>query len=269
MGEALEFNTNLEGGLLTIQLDRPVKMNALTRNGVTALKGIVDRAAQNQDVRCLMLTGAGAAFCAGRDLSDARHNEDATEILRDSINPLILALYEFPKPTVAAVNGAAMGIGLGLALACDIVIAGESAVFSSPFAKLGGALDSGGHYFLSKLIGVNRTFEMIYLGDRVNGRRAAEWGLVNRVVSDELLLAVAKNLANRIAAGPAEAFGRQKAILRSDDSSRLELLLDREAIAQGELSKTSDYAEGLVAFRERRPPQFGKNSKNEAGESQL
>lgn len=245
-------------GVLTITLDRPAKMNALRLQDMAAIDAALRQAADDPEVRCIVLTGAGKAFSAGRDLSQAAAGEGAAEILRDHINPVIQALHDHPRPTIAAVNGAAMGIGLGLALACDVVLAGASARFSSPFAKLGAALDSGGHAFLQRRLPRGRALELIYTGRVVNGAEAVALGLADRLVPDEVLAASATALGMRIAAGPSVALQAQKALFDRAGGLTLAEVLDAEAELQGRLSETHDYAEGLAAFAARRPPVFNR-----------
>ena len=169
-------------GLLTLVLNRPKVMNAVNPKMLAELNAALDDAATNPAVRCLLVTGEGKAFCAGRDLSAAKPDEDAYAIITQEINPMLARFYRLPKPTIAAVNGVAMGVGLGIALACDIVYAADNARLSSPFANLGVALDSGGHFFLPRLIGYNRAMEMVYTADTIRGKDAEAWGLVNRSV---------------------------------------------------------------------------------------
>lgn len=250
------YRTDLASRVLTVTLARSDKLNALRMSDIEALHAEFVRAAGDPAVHCLLITGEGRGFCAGRDASDAVGGEDAGALLRDSINPMVKALYDFPKPSIAAVNGHAMGVGLGLALACDIVLAGHGARFSSPFAKLGSALDTGGHYFLPQRMPIGRVFEMLYTGDMLNGTQAVEVGLADRVFADPDLFDAAKQLAERAASGPLTAFQGQKALLRAYESGRFAAILDAEADLQGRLAQTPDYAEGIAAFRARRSPVF-------------
>ncbi|MGT2428674.1 enoyl-CoA hydratase/isomerase family protein [Cupriavidus basilensis] len=174
-------------GVLSITLARPAKRNALTTQMVRALRTVLEEASRSRAVRTLLLCAEGAAFCAGRDLSDAVAGEDAAAILHEEINPLIESLSKVPQPTIAAVGGAAMGVGLGLALACDLVMASPSAAFASPFARLGGILDSGGHWLLARRIGGSRTFRMIATAEQIGGEDAYDWGMADLLVPDEEL----------------------------------------------------------------------------------
>lgn len=244
------------GGVRVIALDRPQAMNAANRSMLRELAAAFAAAEDDDDVRCLVLTGAGRAFCSGRDLSEAEAGEDAYAIISETITPVLAQLWEFEKPTIAAVNGAAMGVGLGLALNCDLVIAADNARLSSPFANLGVALDSGGHFHLPRLIGMHRALEMVYTADVIRGQQAAEWGLVNRSVAGNRLMPVVLKMAERIAAGPTLAFRRQKDLLRKSASMSWHEVNEAEALLQAELVRTDDYAEGLAAFTEKRPPRF-------------
>ena len=191
-------------GVLLVLLNRPDKMNSLDETMVTELAGAMTSAAGDPSVRCVLITGAGRAFSAGRDISAAKPDEDAYDIIANHVNPMLATIYHCPKPTVSAVNGPAMGVGLGIALACDIVIAADNARMSSPFARLGVALDSGGHYFLPRLVGYNRAMEMVYTSDIIRGKQAASWGLVNRSVPGTRLRDRSLELARRIAERPGE-----------------------------------------------------------------
>lgn len=243
-----------ENGLSEIVLNRPEKLNAMNPLMLRELMATLDEAA---GARALLLRGEGRAFCAGRDLAEASPaTEDATAILRDQFAPLLQRLYALPVPTIAAVQGACMGSGLGLAFACDIIIAAEDAAFASPFGRLGAVLDSGGHYHFARLLGRQRALELIYTGQRLNGREAADRGLVNRAVPGAELEATARTLAEQIAQGPTAAFRISKRIVLAADRADYAAVLDAEAEAQGEASRTHDYQEGMRAFIEKRTPAF-------------
>lgn len=246
-------------GVMELRLDRPEKMNAVTPEMTAALGKAIERAAEDTDVRCVLLSAAGRAFCAGRDLESATPGEDAERILADEMNPVIAALYALAKPTVAAVNGAAMGFGLGIALACDVVLAARSARFGVPFAKLGAALDCGGHWLLSQRLPAGRVLEMIYSAAPVGGEMAVQIGLAERCWPDESLYEEGRRFARLCADGPSEAFRGQKRLLRSVASRSLEAVLADEARLQGELARTADYKEGVEAFKQRRAPVFRRS----------
>ncbi|MCW3067030.1 MAG: hypothetical protein JWN32_4202 [Solirubrobacterales bacterium] len=256
-----------EGGLLTLTLNRPDKQNSITEEMAGELDGIVTAAASDREVRCLLITGAGKAFCAGRDISSAKPGEDAYELITKVFNPMLAAIYHFPKPSIAAVNGAAMGVGLGIALGCDIVIAADNARFSSPFARLGAALDSGGHYLLPRAVGYGRAMEMVYTADIIRGRQAADWGLVNRSVAGSRLATIATELAERIAAGPLEAHMGQKELMRRSERLTYDEVAASEATLQDSLMGSAEYAEGLRAFKEKTAPDFTRARAGAASQS--
>jgi len=206
--------------------------------------------------RCLLIRGEGRAFCAGRDLGDWHPDEDATAIIRQDLNPLLRRLYELPLPTIAAVQGACMGSGFGLAFACDIVLVADDAQISSPFARLGAILDSGGHFVLARTLGRHRTLDLVYTGRRLSGRDAERYGLVSRSVAGSELLTVARELARTLAAGPTAAFAISKRITLAAMEASYADILDAEAVGQGEASRSADYREGMQAFQEKRTPVF-------------
>ena len=239
-------------------LNRPERRNALDQPAVAAFAGALDEL-EKSPPRALLVRGEGKGFCAGRDLSDAEPmTEDAEAILRDGLNPLVARLAGLPCPTVAAVQGAALGTGLGVALACDLLLVGESAKLGSPFAAIGAVLDSGAHHFLCSRIGPTRTLELVYTGRFVSGAEAVEWGIANRVVPDEELLGEARALVATIAAGPTQAFLHSKRIVARivDGKASLDDVLVAEAAAQGAAARTHDYGEGITAFQEKRKPTF-------------
>lgn len=247
---------SVQSGVMELRLDRPSKLNAVTPEMTAAIGDAVARATRDEDVRCLLVSAAGRAFCAGRDLASAEANEDARAILKDQMNPVIAALYECPKPTIAAVNGAAMGFGLGLALACDVVFASEAARFAVPFARLGAALDSGGHFLLLQRVTRGRALHMVYSAESLDGRAAAAIGLAEFCCPDAELEAQSKALAHICADGPATALRQQKKLLRAAQAMDLGQVLEAEARLQGELAFTDDYREGVAAFQARRKPVF-------------
>lgn len=249
---------SLENGLLTVLLNRPERMNAANPAMIGELKAVYEAAATDETVRCVLVSGEGKAFCSGRDLAAAKPNEDAYAIITGEINPMLAAVYNCPKPTIAAVNGAAMGVGLGIALACDIVWCADNARFSSPFANLGVALDSGGHYFLPRLIGIPRALEMAYTATVIRGKQAEAWGIASRSVPGLKLREWTTALGKRIAAGPLRAYMGQKALMRRSPGLDYAGAMDQEARLQASLVGGPEYAEGLAAFRGKRRPDFAK-----------
>lgn len=241
-----------------VVLNRPDKLNALDDEMVSRLSSCLDQA-EAANVRALLIRGEGRGFCAGRDLATADPaHEDATAILETVFNPLIRRIANFPAPTFAAVHGACLGVGLGIALACDVVYVADNAKIGSPFAGIGGVLDSGGHFFLASRVGSHRALELIYTGRLISGSEAAAWGLVNHSVGRASLLETTRDLAKRVAAGATTALLKSKRIIREIEEGQLGLdaVLAAEAVAQGEASRSHDYQEGLRAFLEKRPAMF-------------
>jgi len=248
----------IQDSLAEIVLNRPDKMNALN-NAMMAELNDAFEAAEKAQVRALFIRGEGPAFCAGRDLADADPgNEDAEKILREIFNPVIKCLADFPAPTFAAVHGACLGVGLGLALACDVVYVSEDVKIGSPFARIGAVLDSGGHAFFVHRIGSHRALELIYTGRLLSGNEAAAWGLVNRCVPGTELVEKVRQLAATVAKGPTAAFLESKRIVRmiDEEAAGLSEVLNLEARAQGAAGRTADYKEGISAFQQKRPFKF-------------
>jgi 2-(1,2-epoxy-1,2-dihydrophenyl)acetyl-CoA isomerase len=249
---------SIAGGVAELVLNRPEKMNAMNLAMVHDLAEGLEQA-EAGGARALLVRGEGRAFCSGRDLADADPlHEDGEAILRDLFNPLIERMADIAVPTIAAVHGACLGTGLGLALACDIVYAADDARIGSPFARIGAVLDSGAHAALVSRAGAHRALELIYTGRLLSGREAAEWGLVNRSVAGADLVRRSRELATSIARGPTSAFLESKRLVRSigDGSLTFSAVLAAEAAAQGRASRTHDYQDGIAAFQEKRSPTF-------------
>jgi len=239
-----------------ITLNRPEVLNSLDAFMVERLHHALDACAGS---RAVVVRGAGRGFSAGRDLSNAQPlEEDARLILADLFNPVVARLRTLPMPTIAAVHGPALGVGFGLAMACDIVVAAERSNLGSPFANIGCVLDSGGHAALVHRVGPHRALELVYTGRLLNGQEAAAIGLVNEVVADDKLDAYVNELATKIANGPTAAFAASKRIVHAiaDGALDFDAVLAAEADAQGELAGGHDYVEGIGAFMAKRPPQF-------------
>ncbi|HSU91891.1 MAG TPA: enoyl-CoA hydratase-related protein [Sporolactobacillaceae bacterium] len=254
----MSVDLSVEGGVAEIVLNRPDKMNALNDAMVAELNGCLDRAA-SQTVRALLIRGEGPAFSAGRDLADADPgNEDAEAIIESTFNPLLKRIVAFPAPTFAAVQGACLGAGLGLALGCDVVYVADDAKIGSPFARIGAVLDSGGHSFFVSRLGAHRALELIYTGRLLSGTEAAALGLVNQSMPRESLLAHVRKIAAQVAQGPTAAFMQSKRMVRRIDEEALGLfaVLKCEAQAQGAAGRTADYKEGITAFQQKRAPKF-------------
>lgn len=241
-------------GVAWLWLNRPSKLNATTAEMVSLLHGFLDEIVA-QPPRVLVLAGVGRAFCAGRDLADANEQEDAQAILADHYSPLILRIASLETITVAATHGAVLGTGLGLALACDLVLTTVSSRWGSPFSRIGAVLDSGGHYFFRSL-GIPRAFGLILLGELIDGPQAFAQGLASRVVQDEVFDDEVDSTVARLANGPTQAFLASKRILNHDRLPQLAKVLELEAEAQGRCATTADYRAGIRAFVERHEPSF-------------
>jgi 2-(1,2-epoxy-1,2-dihydrophenyl)acetyl-CoA isomerase len=248
-----------------ITLDRPDAKNALTIEMRDAIVDAVRSARSDPDVRCLLITGTGDAFCAGMDLTASTvakaaepgfETRSTAEALRVGVQAFIRELWELDKPTVAAVNGAAVGPGAHLALACDFVLVHDETRFIWSFAKLGLVVDAGGAYLLPRLVGLPRAKAIVMLGEGARGREAVEQGLAYRCVPPDELLAVAEQLAAKLAAGPTRSLGLSKQLLNASFETDLAHSLDLEGVYQSLAATTDDLVEGMASFRERRDPDY-------------
>jgi 2-(1,2-epoxy-1,2-dihydrophenyl)acetyl-CoA isomerase len=240
-----------------ITLNRPERLNALTAEMADALIAALDAAEADKNCRALLITGAGRAFCAGQDLTGIIGMAPA-EIgsLLDHYNPLIKKLRALSVPVVCAVNGVAAGAGANLALACDIVLAGEAASFVQAFTRIGLVPDCGGTWMLPRLVGMARARALSLLAEPVSATIAAEWGMIWRAVADDRLLLEAHALAARLAAGATTGLALTKRALDAAEANTLDDQLNFERDLQEEASATPDHAEGVRAFLEKRPPVF-------------
>jgi 2-(1,2-epoxy-1,2-dihydrophenyl)acetyl-CoA isomerase len=248
-------------GVCTITLNRPDRLNALTRALMLDLRAAVDRACEQDAVRVICLTGAGRGFCAGQDLSERDPRKlagplDLEAIQADLFHPIVLALTGTPKPVVARVNGVAAGAGSSLALAADIVVAGRSARFVQSFAKVGLSVDAGGGAALVRALGPARAKAILMLGEALSGEEAQAAGLIWQVVDDEGLDEATDALTARLAATPRAALAGIKAAVAAADRPLAEYLKE-EARLQGIAGRHPDYGEGVLSFLERRKPNFG------------
>ena len=248
------------GAVATITLDRPDALNALTVELKLALRETVERAAADDAVRAVVLTGAGRAFCVGQDLrehADALAAGDtALDTVRLHYNPIIRAITEIPKPVVAAVNGMAAGAGASLAFACDFRLAADSAGFLMAFARVGLGPDSGASWTLQRLVGHGRATAMLMLAEPVSAEHALEMGLVNAVVPAQDLAAAAAELAAKLAAGPTVAYAGIKRALATAAASDLATALETEADVQDACGRTADHRQATEAFLAKQQPVF-------------
>lgn len=246
----------LVDSVLEIWLNRPAALNATTDQMVHEINDALDRV-EPDGVRAVVLAGVGRGFCAGRDLSGFDSATESAEALLEGLyNPLIVRLDSLNIPSIATVHGAVLGTGLGLALACDLVLAAQSTKIGSPFPRIGAVLDSGGHAFLVERVGWTRANDLILTGRLLEGDQAERIGLVSRVLADEDFERGCAEIISQVAAGPTAAFREQKQLLRRLRGYSLNELLTQEAAAQGRASHTHDYAEGIQAFLHKRSPTF-------------
>ena len=253
--------TDRDGGLLSITLNRPDRLNALTTPMLESLNETLAAAASDDQVRAVLLTGAGRGFCAGQDLNDrsvapGADRPDLGESLENGYNPVVRAMRAMPKPVVVAVNGVAAGAGANLALAGDLVYAARSARFIQSFARIGLIPDSGGTYFLPRLVGTARAFGLALLGESLPAEDAARWGLIWGAVDDDELVTVTTSVARGLAAGPTSGFARIKQAMNASGDNDLDAQLDLERDLQRAGGLSDDYAEGVAAFLAKRSPEY-------------
>ena len=252
---------SFDSGVLQVTLNRPEKLNALNPEMHKLLRQALERAAEESEVRAVLLTGAGRGFCAGQDLAERDVSPGAAPIdlsvsLGSYYNPLVRRLRALPKPVVCAVNGVAAGAGANLALACDIVIAARSAFFIESFSRLGLVPDAGGTWFLPRLVGSARALGLALLGEKLAAERAVEWGLIWKVVEDAVLLSQGMELAKQLANGPTRGYGLIKKAMHASSGNSLDAQLELERDLQREAGFSEDYREGVTAFKEKREPRF-------------
>ena len=252
-----------ESGVARLTLNRPDKMNSFNAAMHAELRDALDSIQTNPAVRVLVLTGAGRGFCAGQDLADAEVRfvpgetpPDLGDVVERHYKPLILRLANLRVPTVAAVNGVAAGAGASLALACDMVIASQAASFMLPFAKIGLIPDTACSWLVPQRIGHARALGLAMMGNKLPAAKAAEWGLIWEAVAEEAFAENVQKLAEQLAAMPTKALVATRALLRDASTRTLNQQLDAERDTQSALGQTHDYIEGVMAFRQKRAPQF-------------
>ena len=253
--ETIEFGL-ADDGVATLRLNRPEVLNGLNAR----MRAEITDALQNLDsaARVLVITGNGRGFCSGQDLGGAADvaRVDLEGTLRDEYEPMLRAIIDCPLPTIAAVNGPAAGAGANLALAADVVIAAESAYFMQAFSLIGLIPDAGGTYALPRMMGLAKAMGAALFADRISARQASDWGLIWEAVPDAEFDAVVEARAAHLAQGPTEAYRLIKQALRASLGNDLDAQLALEARLQGKAGKTRDFAEGVLAFNEKRKPRF-------------
>ncbi|HEY5761127.1 MAG TPA: 2-(1,2-epoxy-1,2-dihydrophenyl)acetyl-CoA isomerase PaaG [Steroidobacter sp.] len=251
----------VSGGVARLTLNRPDRLNSFNVQMHGEVREALAQLKNNSEARVLVFSGAGRGFCAGQDLGDRAvapggQGVDLGDSIENYYKPLVLALRNLPMPVIGAVNGVAAGAGANIALACDLVIATKSASFVQAFSKLGLVPDSGGTWFLPRLLGNARAMGLALLGDKLPAEQAAQWGLIWRCVEDAEFKGAVDQLATQLAAAPTRGLARTKQAIYESWSHSLEQQLDQERDFQRELGRSQDYAEGVAAFTEKRTPKF-------------
>ncbi|MBD8564480.1 2-(1,2-epoxy-1,2-dihydrophenyl)acetyl-CoA isomerase [Oxalobacteraceae sp. CFBP 8763] len=257
--DSIQFKT--EGGVAVLTLNRPDRLNSFTRAMHLEVRDALARVQADQSVRVLVLTGAGRGFCAGQDLADRAVDPGAPSVdlgasVEEFYAPLVLTLKNLPMPVICAVNGVAAGAGANLALACDIVLAAQSASFIEAFSKLGLIPDTGGTWHLPRLIGPARAMGLAMLGEKLSAEKAEAWGLIWRCVPDDVLMDEALAMAKHFAAAPTKGLAFTKHAFQASYANTLAQQLQLEADMMRELGNSHDYREGVTAFLAKRAPQF-------------
>ena len=249
---------NIENCVLTLKLNRPTVFNSFNREMALALQEELKSAATNDEVRAIVITGEGKAFCAGQDLAEATdpNGPELKTIVKDHYNPIIELIRTIEKPIIAGVNGVAAGAGANIALACDITIAKESASFIQAFSKIGLIPDSGGTFFLPRIVGTQKALALMMTGDKISAADAEKMNMIYKAVSDEDFENELYKFANQIAKMPTKGLGMTKKAVNASFSNDLTTQLALEEVLQTEAGQTIDFKEGVNAFLEKRAPKF-------------
>ena len=254
----MEIIKSIVNGVCTLKLNRPEVFNSFNRNMAMQLQKELDECEMNDEVRAIVLTGEGKAFCAGQDLSEAVDPEgpELRTIVKEHYNPIILRIRSIEKPVIAAVNGVAAGAGANIALACDLTIAKKSASFIQAFSKIGLIPDSGGTFFLPRIIGFQKALGLMMTGDKLSSDQAEQMNLIYKVVEDDAFEEAYETLAETLAAMPTRGLGLTKKAVNASWTNDLSSQLDLEEELQTEAGATYDFSEGVNAFLEKRKPEF-------------
>lgn len=245
-------------GVASLTLNRPDVFNAFNEQLSSDVNDALKKVSKDKSIRVLVISGAGKAFCSGQDLKAiaGSKNRSLSESLYKRYNPMIKAIRNLPIPVICKLNGVAAGAGCSLALSCDMIIASENASLIEVFVNVGLVLDSGSSYFLPRILGSARAFELAALGSKVTAQQAADWGMINRVVKAEELEDEVGRLASHFASAPTKAIGLMKKMLQKSYTSDLDTMLEYEAYCQEIAGRSDDYKEGVAAFNEKRKPAF-------------
>ncbi|MEO5643845.1 MAG: enoyl-CoA hydratase-related protein [Bacteroidia bacterium] len=250
--------TETQGNVAIIKLNRPDKFHSFNREMALGLQAALDEAEADKNIRAILLTASGKAFCAGQDLGEAidESGPGIEKIVQEHYNPIILRLRKIEKPIVCAINGVAAGAGASISLACDILVAGASATFIQAFSKIALIPDSGGTFILPRLIGFQRATALMMLGDKVSATEAYQMGMIYKVTEDNKLMETALGIAKTLSEMPTKALGLTKKLLNEGITNSLEQQLIREGQEQVVAAGTSDFREGIAAFMEKRKANF-------------
>ncbi|MFO0494587.1 MAG: enoyl-CoA hydratase-related protein [Flavobacteriia bacterium] len=254
----MELIINLNNGVCEIKLNRPQVFNSFNREMAIALQEALDNCERDDEVRAIVLTGEGKAFCAGQDLAEAVDPDgpELQAIVRDHYNPIIERIRKIEKPVIAAVNGVAAGAGANIALACDITIAKKSASFIQAFSKIGLIPDSGGTFFLPRIIGMQKALALMFTGDKVTAEQAQQLNMIYKAVDDDLFESEVLAFSKTIATMPTRGLGLTKKAVNESFTNNLTQQLALEETLQTEAGQTYDFREGVNAFLEKRKPEF-------------
>ncbi len=253
------ITTQIENKIATLTLNRPEVFNSFNREMALLLQDELDACEKNPEVRAIVITGSGKAFCAGQDLKEVTSpelNPGFKKILEEHYNPIISRIRNIEKPIIGAINGVAAGAGANIALACDVVVASENASFIQAFSKIGLVPDSAGTFFLPRLIGFQKASALMMLGDKVSAVEAEKLGMVYKVVAPENFMEEVNNIASILANMPTKALGLTKRLLNNSMQNSLEEQLNLESKLQIQSAQSEDYAEGVDAFVNKRKPNF-------------
>ncbi|MGK0385440.1 MAG: 2-(1,2-epoxy-1,2-dihydrophenyl)acetyl-CoA isomerase [Patiriisocius sp.] len=256
------ITTNITNGVANLTLNRPEVFNSFNREMALLFQNELDACENNPEVRAIVITGAGKAFCAGQDLKEVTTpelNPGFKKILEEHYNPIITRIRAIEKPIIAAVNGVAAGAGANIALACDIVVAHEKVRFIQAFSNIGLVPDSAGTFFLPRLVGFGKAAALMMLGDKVSAEEAERLGMIYKVIPSEIFKDEVLALATKMAKMPTKALGLTKRLLNESMSNDLSSQLELESTLQIEAAQTKDYAEGVAAFVAKRKPEFKGN----------